>query len=108
MSSNASDDSAVLRERLASLEREYRNELAAREKRQACDEALSALRQQVWSMRRGDDLVAVTDAIGTCLTEAGIGRHAHGINFVHEDDAPQGLTQIYAQRRARQRLSSKT
>jgi len=94
VSSNASDDSAVLRERLASLEREYRNELAAREKRQACDEALSALRQQVWSMRRGDDLVAVTDAIGTCLTEAGIGRHAHGINFVHEDDAPQGLTQI--------------
>ena len=65
-----------------------------RRRRDACDHALSGLRQLIRSMRRGDDLSAVTVAVGGCLDHAGIRYHAYGINFIQQHDHEPRLTQV--------------
>jgi len=45
-------------------------------------------------MQRGDDLAAVTEAVGTCLDAARVPYHVSGVNFVHEVDQLPQVTQV--------------
>ncbi len=88
------DSAGELQARLEQLEARLHQELEHRRRRDACDQALSGLRQLVRSMQRGDDLPMVTAAVGSCLDQAEVPYHAYGVNFIRNGDDEPKLTQV--------------
>jgi signal transduction histidine kinase len=83
-----------LRARLTELQRHLNQEVEAREQRNACDRALSDLRQRVRSMAVGEDLSAVTESVGSCLRDARVPYDGYGVNFVDDDHQDPRWTQV--------------